>query len=174
MATNAAPSNDLEALVGASTLAFVGVEFDDRTGTVDRNAFQRWAAAVPDRNPLYFDPDVARAHGHRDVVMPPLFVQYVPVGVVHLDQLNPDGTPTTTGIGALPLPDGSRVMAAGLTLLVDDAVYPGERIRGVSTLLSVEPRHGRSGAFALVRIGTRFTRADTVVTTIDASFVVRP
>ena len=40
-----------------------------RSGVVVKRAFQDWAAAVGDLNPLYFDEAFARSAGHRE--MPP-------------------------------------------------------------------------------------------------------
>lgn len=41
---------------------------------VSREKIRDFAAAIGDPNPLYVDPDAARAAGHRDVVAPPTFL----------------------------------------------------------------------------------------------------
>ncbi|HEU0041839.1 MAG TPA: MaoC family dehydratase N-terminal domain-containing protein [Jiangellaceae bacterium] len=41
---------------------------------VSREKIREFAEAIGDRNPIYVDPDAARARGHDDVVAPPTFV----------------------------------------------------------------------------------------------------
>lgn len=41
---------------------------------VTRNDIRRFAAAIGDDNPLYTDPEAARAAGYRDVIAPPTFL----------------------------------------------------------------------------------------------------
>jgi acyl dehydratase len=41
---------------------------------VSREAIRKFAEAIGDSNPIYTDPAVARAAGHRDVVAPPTFL----------------------------------------------------------------------------------------------------
>ena len=82
------------------------------TGTILRRDWQRWAYAVGDENPLYFDPDYARAAGYADVICPPLYVQYATLGAVPLWSLRPDGS-SGSGTGdlvfpGLPTADGRR------------------------------------------------------------------
>ena len=73
-----------ESLIDDAARAMVGRELDRAEGVVTQREFQRWAAAVGDRNPLYFDREYARAHGYPDLVMPPMYLQHVPAGVVDL------------------------------------------------------------------------------------------
>ena len=63
--------SDEEPLIPPQEAAKVGTVVARRTGVVNVKEFQRWAASVKDRNPLYFDPDYARAHGYRDVIARP-------------------------------------------------------------------------------------------------------
>lgn len=63
-------------LIDPESASRVGTVAATATGEVQRRDWQRWAAAVGDDNPLWFDPDYARANGFRDIVCPPLFLQY--------------------------------------------------------------------------------------------------
>ena len=54
-----------ESLIDAETAARVGTVAATATGEVIRRDWQRWAAAVGDDNPLWFDPDYARANAPR-------------------------------------------------------------------------------------------------------------
>jgi acyl dehydratase len=87
-------------LVTDETRAMVGTVTGRAEGRVDKRDFQRWAAAVNDRNPLYFDVGFARACGYRDVIAPPLYVQNSALGVADLGRLRPDGTPGGDGLAA--------------------------------------------------------------------------
>ena len=51
----------------------VGKTFAPVTYAVGREKVREYARAVGETNPLYLDPDAARAAGHRDVVAPPMF-----------------------------------------------------------------------------------------------------
>lgn len=165
---------DVPDLVGDEARALVGTTLTRRSGMVDERDFQRWAAAVGDRNPLYFDRDHARSLGHRDVVMPPLFIPVVTLGVVDLDVLNADGTPSDDGPGAIPLPACPRRMAGGTRFDFRRTLYPGDVVTEVATVSGIEQKSGRSGAFVLLRVATEYTRDDDVVTTSSTTFIARP
>ena len=57
-------------LVDEDSLAKVGTVVAVATGEVYHRDWQRWAAAVGDHNPLWFNPEYARAHGYRDIICP--------------------------------------------------------------------------------------------------------
>ena len=164
-----------EPLIGDAALALVGQEISRAAGTVFKKEFQRWAAAVGDRNPLYFDEDYARQQGYRDVIMPPLFLSYVTAGVMDLDQLRPDGIPLTSGTGVVPLPKCPRRMAAGDSITFFEPIYPGDEITAVRVLAGLEEKSGRSGRFVLMRFSTTYRRGDgTLVAEIAGSSIARP
>src|SRR5580693_8527215 len=99
-------------LIPDEARARIGAEGARAQGRVIKLEFQRWAAAVKDRNPLYFDADFARAHGYRDVVMPPMYIGSVTAGVADLDTLRPDGI-AGRGPGDVSLPKCPRIMGGG-------------------------------------------------------------
>ena len=163
-----------ESAAGAEE-SLIGQEVSRAAGTVVKKEFQRWAAAVGDRNPLYFDEDYARRNGYRDVIMPPLYLSYVTAGVMDLEQLRPDGIPLTSGTGAVPLPKCPRRMAAGDSITFLEPVYPGDEITAVRVLAGLEEKSGRSGRFVLMRFSTTYRRGDgTLVAEISGSSIARP
>ena len=113
-------------LIPDEARARIGSETARATGRVVKQEFQRWAAAVKDRNPLYFDADFARAHGYRDVVMPPMYLSHVTLGVADLDALRPDGIPGGGGPNDLPLPNTPRRMAGGESIAFHDTTANNE------------------------------------------------
>ena len=68
-------------LIPPEAAAQVGAVVARASGEVVRRDWQRWAVAVGDHNPLWFDADHARAQGYDDVVAPPLYLQYAVLGV---------------------------------------------------------------------------------------------
>lgn len=144
-----------------------------KTGSVEIVArdFQRWAAAAGDRNPLYFDAAVAKAHGHRDVVMPPLFLSPRLMSVSDLETLRPDGIPNSMD-HAMPLPP--RRMAGSEEWEFHADVYPGDRITWRRELANLEEKTGRSGAFVSITWVTTYSRADQVVAVNTNSLLALP
>ncbi|MCU1657085.1 MAG: hypothetical protein JWO57_1741 [Pseudonocardiales bacterium] len=164
-----------DSLIDERATAAIGTVIAQSSGTVVKKEFQRWAAAVGDRNPLYFDDEFARANGYREAVMPPLYLPHVTLGVVDLDTLRPDGIPGESGTSALiPLPKCPRWMAGGDETMFFEPVYDGDPITASRTLDSVEQKHGRSGAFVLITSTTRYLRRDTVVAQSVVTTIARP
>jgi acyl dehydratase len=133
-------------LVGPEARALIGQVSEERSGTVYKKEFQRWAAAVGDLNPLYFDDEAARAAGYREAVMPPMFLSQVLNNVTFLDSLRPDGISGDRIL--LPLPE--RRMAGGEETFFYQPVYPGDVLTSRRTLADLTEKRGRSGAFVLV------------------------
>jgi acyl dehydratase len=167
---------DEESLVGEEARAVIGRIIATATGRVVKKEFQRWAAAVDDRNPLYFDDEFARAHGYREAVMPPLYLQQVTLGVIDLAELRPDGIPGGSGTSALiSLPKCPRWMAGGESTTFHEPVYDGDEITSVRTVTSIEEKHGRSGAFVLITTTTDYRRQDgRLVAEATMTTIARP
>lgn len=164
-------------LVTDAALQVIGTVVAESSGTVVRRDFQRWAAAVGDRNPLYFDDVAARAHGYREAVAPPLYLQYVTLGVVDLEALRPDGIPGGSGsAAAVPLPGCTRWMAGGEQTAFYEPAYDGDEITSVRTIAGIEEKHGKSGAFVLITSTIRYTRArdGVIVAESTVSTIARP
>ena len=98
-----------------------------------RRDWQRWAAAVGDHNPLWFDPDYARANGYRDVICPPLYLQYAILGVAPLSSLRPDGSSGAVS-GSLSFPSAPRRMAGGESTTFHLPAYHRDEIEMVRTI----------------------------------------
>jgi acyl dehydratase len=165
---------DEESLVGEEARAVIGRTV--ATGRVVKKEFQRWAAAVDDRNPLYFDDEFARAHGFREAVMPPLYLQQVTLGVTDLAELRLDGIPGSSGTSALiSLPKCPRWMAGGESTTFHEPVYDGDEITSVRTVSSLEEKHGRSGAFVLTTTTTDYRQQDgRLVSEATMTTIARP
>jgi acyl dehydratase len=166
----------VSSLVNDRAQAMVGRKVAVGAGRVVKKDFQRWAAAVNDRNPLYFDDEFARAYGYREAVMPPLYLPQVTLGVVDLDQLRPDGIAPGSGTsGLIPLPKCSRWMAGGESTTFHEPVYDGDEIISKRVLESIVEKNGRSGAFVLITTTTSYRRQDgRLVASSTTTTIARP
>jgi acyl dehydratase len=168
-----APPNT-STLIPPEIAARVGTVAATASGEVNRREWQRWAVAVKDHNPLWFDPQVARSAGYDDVVAPPLYVQYAVLGVTPLDGLRPDGSSGAVS-GNLAFPDAPRRMAGGESTTFHLPCYHRDEITMVRTIESVVDKQGRSGPFVLVTWRTAYTnQRDELVAEASTSMIARP
>ncbi len=163
-----------ESLIDAETAARVGTVAATATGEVIRRDWQRWAAAVGDDNPLWFDPDYARANGYRDVICPPLYLQYAILGVAPLSSLRPDGSSGAVS-GSLSFPNAPRRMAGGESTTFHLPAYHRDEIETVRTISSIVEKEGRSGRFVLVTWHTVYRNQNReLVAEATTSMIARP
>jgi acyl dehydratase len=163
-----------DSLIDPETAARVGTVAATATGEVIRRDWQRWAAAVGDDNPLWFDPDYARANGYRDVICPPLYLQYAILGVSTLSGLRPDGSSGAVS-GSLAFPRAPRRMAGGESTTFHLPAYHRDEIEMVRTIESVVEKKGRSGRFVLVTWHTVYrNQHGDLVAEASTSMIARP
>ena len=161
-------------LIDPETAARVGTVAATASGEVIRRDWQRWAAAVGDDNPLWFDPDYARANGYRDTICPPLYLQYAILGVSPLEGLRPDGSSGAVS-GSLAFPKAPRRMAGGESTTFHLPAYHRDEIEMVRTIESVVEKKGRSGRFVLVTWRTVYrNQHDELVAEASTSMIARP
>lgn len=163
-----------QSLIPGAVARRVGSVVATACGEVLRRDWQRWAAAVGERNPLYFDPDHARAHGYRDVVCPPLYLQYAVLGVTRLEELREDGS-SGAATGDLVFPSCPRRMAGGESTTFARPAYHGDVLTSVRVLAEVTEKHGRSGRFVLVTWNTSYVnQSRQLVAESTTSMIARP
>ncbi len=163
-----------ESLIDPETAARVGTIAATASGDVIRRDWQRWAAAVGDDNPLWFDPDHARANGYRDVICPPLYLQFAILGVSPLAGLRPDGSSGAVS-GSLAFPKAPRRMAGGESTTFHLPAYHRDEIEMVRTIESVVEKEGRSGRFVLVTWHTVYrNQHGELVAEASTSMIARP
>lgn len=161
-------------LIPPDVAARVGTVAATASGEVNRREWQRWAVAVRDHNPLWFDADAARTAGYDDVVAPPLYVQYAVLGVTPLDGLRPDGSSGAVS-GNLVFPEAPKRMAGGESTTFHLPCYHRDEITMVRTIESIVDKQGRSGPFVLVTWRTTYTnQRDELVAEASTSMIARP
>ena len=163
-----------DSLIDAKSASRVGTVAATATGEANRRDWQRWAAAVDDHNPLWFQPEYARAQGYRDIICPPLFLQYAVLGVTALDGLRPDGS-SGAASGGLAFPRAPRRMAGGESTAFFGPAYHRDEIEMVRTIESIVEKQGRSGRFVLATWRTVYrNQRRELVAEATTSMIARP
>ena len=163
-----------DGLIDAKSASRVGTVAATATGEANRRDWQRWAAAVDDHNPLWFEPEYARAQGYRDIICPPLFLQYAVLGVTTLDGLRPDGS-SGAASGSLVFPRAPRRMAGGESTAFFEPAYHRDEIEMVRTIESIVEKQGRSGRFVLVTWRTVYrNQRGELLAEATTSMIARP
>jgi acyl dehydratase len=168
------PALSDDSLIDPASAANIGQVVATLTGEVNRRDWQRWAAAIGDHNSLWFDPDYAQAHGYRDVICPPMFLQYAVLGVTGQADLRPDGT-TGAASGSLAFPKAPRRMAGGEKTTFHLPAYHRDEIEMQRTLDSIVEKDGRSGRFVVITMLSEYRNQDrALVAEISTSIIARP
>ncbi|MBI2761687.1 MAG: MaoC family dehydratase N-terminal domain-containing protein [Chloroflexi bacterium] len=160
-----------ESLITDEARAQIGKVTRRTTGVVYLKEAQRWAAAVGDRNPIYFDEEAARAAGYEGIPIPPMFLPHVLHGVADLSNLRADGIPGGGGGQRLPL-KVNRMMYGGEELEFYEPVYPGDTITAEGRVASIEQKEGSKGPFVLTTNETTYTNQDGRVVGKSRSFSI--
>ena len=163
-----------DSLIDAESAARIGTVAARAGGEVHRLQWQRWAAAVGDHNPLWFDTECARANGYDDVICPPLYLQYAVLGVTALDGLRPDGSSGAIS-GSLAFPRAPRRMAGGESTAFHLPAYHRDEVEMVRTIESIAEKLGKSGRFVLVTWHTGYrNQHGELLAEATTSMIARP
>ena len=135
----------------------IGIEESVELGVIDALTIRRYARAVGETNPLYYDPEFARTNGFADIVAPPNLL----VSVLGWDEGSPneelrlDGTEPGTTLPGVP-ETGYRLMGGGEDMTFHKEVVAGQRLSLTSSLHEVTLRNSRSGPMAVAKILRRY------------------
>ncbi len=113
-------------------------------GEITALMFQRYAIAVGDLNPIYFDDAAARAAGYPGIVAPPNFLTSVlgwDAGPAEPDLLE-DGTERAV---LVPEIEGLRLMGGGHELAFGQPVRPGDVVTARRKLVDLYQREAKFG-----------------------------
>lgn len=129
---------------------YVGSTSEPITAVVDGLMSRRYARAIGEQNPLYFDEEYARSQGYDGLVVPPNFLPS------YLDwtdggpeeELRPDGTP----LGEMEwIPtEGIRVMGGGEEMKFHEPMIAGTEVVLTSELVEVSSRTTRSSSLMFI------------------------
>jgi acyl dehydratase len=151
-----------DSLIPDETLALIGEALADPvTVVIDARESQRYAHAVGDINPIYFDEDAAIAGGYRTVVAPPTFISHAPVQPRAIETLREDGLYRTADRVKLRV---DRMMFGGEEWDFVEPVYVGDTITAETRLAALDEKEGSKGPFVrTVRETTYTNQHDNVV-----------
>jgi acyl dehydratase len=154
--------------------ALVGQTRTIPIGQLSRRDLERFAVAVDDPNPLFFDDAFAREHGYPGAIAPPLYLSSVlgwEAGPPERS-LRSDGTPDNDAM-AVPI-RGLRVMGGGQELEFHRPVTAGMDVVMEFSVSNAELKHGRTGPLLVVQLKKRFLAADgTPIVTCRENFIAR-
>jgi acyl dehydratase len=145
-----------ESYLTDEAMSVVGRVSPARTGLVTAKDIGKFCAAIDEDNPLYLDPDAARAAGYADVISPPLFNASTTRPTPHRAGLLADGqyaSAAPPGLGHL------QTMLAGQSWDITRPTVAGERVVEISTTKSITERQGSTGAMVFVESETSVTTA---------------
>ena len=164
-----------DTLIDAESAARVGTVAASATGEVNRRDWQRWAAAVGDHNPLWFDPDYARAQRLSRHHLPTAFSAVRRTrGHALSSRFAPDGSSGAVS-GSLAFPRAPKRMAGGESFTFHLPAYHRDEIEMVRTIESIVEKQGRSGRFVLVTWHTVYRNQHRdLVAEASTSMIARP
>ena len=116
-------------IITPEMMSLVGSETEPITYDIERGAIRKFARAVGDPNPFYFDDEAARAADYRGVVAPPTFLRSLIPG--------PEKRP-------FPEPF-QQILDGGSAYRFDEPLIAGDRITVVSRLVELFEKRGRLG-----------------------------
>ena len=108
-------------------MSAVGKTFAPVTYIVGREKVREYARAVGETNALYFDPDSARAAGHRDVVAPPMFVT-----VYTSPAISPAFSDPEIGMDVARMVHGAQEFAWGPLVVAGDEIATEVEVTDIS------------------------------------------
>ncbi|KAA9162952.1 MaoC family dehydratase [Amycolatopsis acidicola] len=129
------------------------------TYEVGREKIREFADAIGDENPVYRDPEAARAAGHPDVIAPPTFLTVINLAAINTIVADPE-------LGL----DYSRMVHGDQSFRHTRAVRAGDRLRLTTQVEDIMTRAGND--FLTVRADIADENGEPVCTT-RAQLVVR-
>jgi acyl dehydratase len=144
-------------------MALVGEVTPGRRGQFTANGIEKFAAAIDDRNPLYFDQAAAKAAGYTDVIAPPLYAAAATRPVPFRDGLLADGQYETA---APPGLTHLQTMLAGQSWELIRPAVAGEEVIETFTTKSITERQGSTGNIV-------FVDKEATITTLGGELIQR-
>ena len=150
-------------------LNLVGIE-KERIYDVTRRDIKRFAQAIDDPNPLFYDEEYAKQTRFKSIVAPPLFCQTFTFEDVPLSELPKDGSPIEIDV-ELP---ATRTVGGGSVYEIFKRVKVGDTIKVKSKLTHVYEKQGKSGTLYFLTVETTFVnQVDEIVAKETATFIKR-
>lgn len=127
--------------------------------TISATDIARFARAIGETDPIYYDAEAARAAGHRNVVAPAYFPYTIRMQAANLrdrSDLEPDGSSSED----VPPVETTRAMAGETKVEMGVRIAAGDTITLEKRILDLYEKSGRSGDLVFVVQEFRFTNQD--------------
>jgi acyl dehydratase len=162
-----------ESGVPAAARAIIGRESTPRTVEVTATAIRRFAQAIGDDNPLYYDEGFAATTQWKGIVAPPTF--FFALGYYDDTpgtRYREDGRPIGTELD-VPLPV-SRTVGGASSVEFGKPARPGDVITVVKRVADVHCKEGKTGLLYFTIVETTFTnQKGELVARERATFIER-
>jgi acyl dehydratase len=137
---------------------------------VTKKDIRRFAQAIGDPNPLYYDEEYAKKTRYGKIIAPPLFCHSFAFEDVPAENLREDGLPTEIDV---PLPV-QRAIGGGSEFEVGEPISPGDVITVTGTIIDIYEKQGKSGVLYFIVIDTVYTNQNgKTVAREKASYIQR-
>jgi acyl dehydratase len=140
--------------------ALVGKSYDVVDYTVERDAVNRFVDAIGEQDPIYRDPEAAKAAGYTEQVAPPTFITVIQImtsGQVVLDQ--------ELGLDYSRVVHGEQAYRYERPLVVGDVIRATPRLADIVTrrsneflTITSEVHHAATGDLVLTTRSTLISR----------------
>lgn len=117
--------------------------------TVSSTDIARYARAIGETDPVFFDAEAAKAAGHVDVIAPPYFpytIRMQATNLVDRAELEPDGSSSED----VPPVEATRAMAGETKLEMGVTVVAGDTLTMHKRVKDIYEKSGRSGEMVFV------------------------
>jgi len=131
---------------------------------VTKKDIRRFAQAIGDPNPLYYDEEYARETRYGKIIAPPLFCHSFAFEDVPAEKLREDGLPAAGR--SLPLKT-NRIMAGGKEVEFFKPMRPGDTITQVGKIIDIYEKEGRSGPLVFTVYENRYTNQDGELVAVE-------
>ena len=150
---------------------------------VERSEIRRFAQAVMDDDPIFWNDAYAKATRYGGIVAPPLFPLFAhrrppgspdPLAEAAINQ-DFDGSAglLTTGLPPVPLPKLPRLLNGGNEVEFYQLPKLGDRITAHSKYLDIYEKSGRSGTMVFIVIETRYTNQREALLMVSRVTLIR-
>jgi len=126
---------------------------------VTRRDIRRFAQAIGDQNPLYYDEEFAKTTCHKGIIAPPLFCQTFIFKDVPPDQLPDDLSPAETNIAL----NGMKTVGGSSDFNLHQCVRPNDEIRVTTRVHDIFSKQGKSALLYFVQVETCFHNQDELL-----------
>lgn len=115
---------------------------------------RRFAQAIDDPNPLYYDEEYARTTPYKGIIAPPLFCHAFTFADAPAGDLRADGLPKDLDV---PLPV-SRAVGGSSSFEVGAELRPGDKLTVKSKIRDIYTKSGKTGLLYFTVVETTFTK----------------